>query len=186
MIQEIPKEFWHATKLHTVAVLLSSLFSKKVKSSSITQRRDRDLFKLLSQSKTYTMHSNIGGIHTNGPTLSNTTTFYILLYYYFYYYIFSPSGHSSSAFSFSLSSQKTQKIVSQNFSNQFSQANIQIRAGVLRRGRQDGSGVLSCVPKDLRKSFIFERDCRVELLNIYTILKNYEKILTLRLIQAKL
>ena len=67
-----------ATKLHTVAVLLSSLFSRKVKSSSIIQRRDRDLFKLLSQSKIYTMHSNIGGIHTNGPTLSNTTTHYIL------------------------------------------------------------------------------------------------------------
>ena len=78
MIQEIPKEFWHATKLHTVAVLLSSLFSKKVKSSSIIQRRDRDLFKLLSQNKIYTMHSHIGGIHTNGPTLSNTTTHYIL------------------------------------------------------------------------------------------------------------
>ena len=131
------------------------------------------------------MHSNIGGIHTNGPTLSNTTTHYILhtpitttsttIYSV-------PQGTLLQLFLFLSRVRKLRKLFLKTFQINFPRQTFRLGLST-RRGRQDGSeGVLSCVPKDLRKSFIFERDCRVELLDIYTILKNYQKILQLRLI----
>ena len=133
------------------------------------------------------MHSNIGGIHTNGPTLSNTTTHYILQTPILLLYIQSLRALFFSFFFFSLELENLENCFSKLFKSIFPGKHLDQGWSTLKR--QAGwfsEGVLSCVPKDLRKSFIFERDCRVELLNISTILRNYEKIVTLRLIQTKL